>query len=93
MPEVLVDSDILIDHLRGYEPPVGISNALRRVRYRGTSRSSRSQSWQPDNCGKRKKRKKSFDCWRCSRLLPSILPWPGAGVRFDDNTTPGSRMP
>ena len=32
MPEVLLDSDILIDHLRGVIRPVGISNALRQVR-------------------------------------------------------------
>ena len=89
MPEVLLDSDILIDHLRGYEPA---RRYLKRFEagemHGGTSRSSRLRNWQLDKCGKRKKRKKSIACWRCSHFLPLILLWPGAGVRFDGNTAP-----
>jgi hypothetical protein len=93
MPEVLLDSDILIDHLRGYEPARQYLKRFEAGEMQDTSRSSQSESWQPDKCGKRKKRKKSIDCWHCSRRLPSILLWAGAGVRFDGNTTPAWRMP
>ena len=75
MPEVLLDSDILIDHLRGYLSIITVAELAA-----GQMRQAQEEE-------------KSSNCWRCLRILPSILPLPGVQVRFDGNTTHVLRMP
>jgi predicted nucleic acid-binding protein len=93
MPEVLLDSDILIDHLRGYEPARQYLKRFEAGEMQGYLSIITVAELAAGQMRQAQEEEKFIDCWRCSRPLPSILRWPGAGVRFDGNITPAWRMP
>ena len=93
MPEVLLDSDILIDHLRGYEPARQYLKRFETGEMQGYLSIITVAELAAGQMRQAQEEEKSINCLHCSRTLPSILPWPGAGVRFAGNTTHAWQMP
>jgi predicted nucleic acid-binding protein len=88
MDEVLLDSDILIDHLRGYELARQYLKRFEAGERQGYLSIITVAELAAGQMRQRMKRQKSSTCWPCSRILTSILPSRGVGVRFDGSTIP-----
>ena len=99
MPEVLLDRDILIDHLRGYEPARQYLKRFETGEMQGylsiitVAELAAGQMRQVQEEEKIHQLLALFTCLHFSRTSPSILPWPGARVRFASNTTHAWQMP
>jgi hypothetical protein len=92
MDKVLLDSDILIDHLRGYEPARQYLKRFEMGEVQGYLSIITVAELAAGQMQQEEEETKVSNCWPCSRTLTSILPLRGARGRFDGTTRPALRM-